>query len=471
MTTTTPWLERDEWSNGRIRAQHVNLNLYAQLIGFVVSGLIVIPLNIAKWDRINSAAQQAVDSRFRQFDGHLMLAFLLLMVALQIPLVIRAWFRWRKARTLRLTLEPYPGRIGGRVAGRLDLPDPLPTGITAVVEINCIRDTRGRSASQRVLWRRSADTRILAGPTGSQIQFSVAIDADQPESSLRHVEESRNLKVANDWVVRVQIPDRGFDDSFRIPVFRIGADGPQANEEEAQPQTPQPPRQAALDALPAHIVKVTASRDGFTIDYPPGRERFFGRLLLAFGLGADLFALFMLVNLYEHLSGGSTSHLGLMIDFALFLGMTFFGNAMLLGGLYFLRNRLEVRLEGDTLTITRHFFHKRFTKTVHGNEIHGFEKRISTQTDQGAHSEIEYAIRLNTRDGRSLTVGDGIAGDRNADLLIDFLSSRLPHQPSDGRRFVEEAPPWLKPFLASTFLIGALLFVGTIVAFVADRRG
>jgi len=131
--------------------------------------------------------------------------------------------------------------------------------------------------------------------------------------------------------------------------------------------------------------------------------------------------------------------------------------------------RRAVVLAGDTLTIIRHFFRKRFAHQVNRKEVHGIEKRISTQTDQGAHSEIEYAIRLNTRDGRSLNVGDGITGDSNVDLIIDFLVSRLSNEPADGRRFDEPPPPWVKPFVLGLASIGVPLFIGAILALIADR--
>ena len=98
--------------------------------------------------------QRVLQEGFHHFDGYLLLLFLLLLVVIQLPLVLKAWFKWQKNRQLRLTLEPYPGRIGGQVAGRISLPYRLPAGSQASVDLNCIRDTRGQSSAQQVLWRR-----------------------------------------------------------------------------------------------------------------------------------------------------------------------------------------------------------------------------------------------------------------------------------------------------------------------------
>jgi hypothetical protein len=104
---------------------------------------------------------------------------------------------------------------------------------------------------------------------------------------------------------------------------------------------------------------------------------------------------------------------------------TLFGALILLWGLYLLGNSLRVTAGRQGLTTVRKLYGLRFMRHVAVDDIVAIGKSVGMQSRQGNRAQLYYRIQARTRDGRRITLADGLTGASGVDALIERLRGVL----------------------------------------------
>lgn len=318
----------------------------------------------------------------------------------------RAIVQWRRFGKVTLSMDPFPGSLGGDVGGYIEVPVRFNARHRYQVSLSCVhvrisRNSKGgNSRHESVVWRDRGEPMLEAAGRGTYLHFRFAVPEDLPAS------ESASSRY-HIWVAHVtcELPGADLDRSFEIPVFKLERAARTAHRTEYTPE------RTAPEPLPPDIVEVKQSGDNLSLYYPLSRNRSLGISLLIFG------AIF----------GGSTAFLGSQFTtltagggiWALFAGSTvgfmvlIFGlvsGLLILAGLYELGNSLTVEISGNDLRTVRRVFGAGLSRYTPVDDIKQLESKITSQSGQGAKASVRYTLWARTKDGRRINIGDGIRG-------------------------------------------------------------
>ena len=149
--------------------------------------LIALVWNAAIWFAIiktgnNILAAFAANPVFYFFISFPSISLWLIFQAIKQTL---AWYKFGKTP---LTLNPFPGQIGGRCAGQLDLPVPAKTSGHAILSLSCIRRYHQRNNNGKSSWHTQSlwQDKITLKPENYgqriRINFTFNPPADLPET-------------------------------------------------------------------------------------------------------------------------------------------------------------------------------------------------------------------------------------------------------------------------------------------------
>ncbi len=461
------WPVNQDWQKGQSRPEHVNLRFYSALAALLIFLGVLIALNLANQNEVESVLYRFWASEFSRFDPLLMLPGMLLLGLLGVPGVAREFVRWRRQRELVLTLDPVPAAPGGELGGSLTIPLNLPADTPVQVTVNCMRRviTKGKNASTRdnLLWQTQALTRKLRSIKGTRVEFNASLSDQQPETGFK---EGRQDVW---WAVHVEVPDTGFDAVFPVPVSvkarKLRSDY-RFNEQEKQQAV------AAAQQPARSWQQADSDPNRILIDFPAGRSNKMASVLMLIGLVFSGVVAFMGYNVWQELHAERISYFALMVQGMILLGFSLFGPALLLGGVYIWLNRLQLDAGTDTLKTTRSFLLFSRQRTLPVDQIEGLAERVIGRMGQGVESELEYSIDAYLKDGRRVRLGDGIQGQREAELLLSRLRGltgvEYRPDPAEYKLHRRMPPGWVK-WLPGVFkLVSMLIFGLTIAAFMAD---
>lgn len=461
MPNESPWTAVRRWNNGRI-ASDVWQPLILALVVFVLGNVVVVAAMAAAWPEIERAYRQLSEQGFSGFSPPLLILLLLPLSGLLLRRLVQSWRQWRRYGRCFLTLDPYPGAIGGQLGGQLTLPVRYRPDLAAGVEINCVEvgsthnyGLRVNTRRDAVKWRGQAAVQVSSAADGAQVRFVVDIPDRLPASSL----DRRGPHVY--WVARIQLAGEGYDQSFEIPVFTRPGDarsGLSVRGVDARPTD----RSAVV---PADTARVSEHAGGLRIEYPSGRNPRVGQVLSTFGMVAVAGAAGLGYGVFTTLVAGRYSPFAALLDFVLASGLLGLGLALMLVGIFLITNRLRIELDDDGLRIERRVFGRTWLRQVPRARIRGFVKEIGAQSGQGAQASIDYRIRVLVDDGAGYVIGDGICGQEHADRLLALFRQHVPvpealESPLHGHQI----PAWARYALMGIKLYGAVIVAATAVA-------
>lgn len=461
-----PWVGVDRWRNGEISTSLAGPLLV--MLGFSVLLLVVsVPVMLSEWSTLVRQYRAWTVMDPSSFDPQLLLVVLPLIWLLTLKPLYRYWRRWQRFRGVSVTLDPYPGSVGGQVGGYVSVPLPWQADMPVDVRLNCARVSisgrgKNRSRFDKVHWRKRA--RAHATPSGrgeTRIQFLVDVEDGLPSSD---VEQKGSYTY---WAIRVRLPGSDFDQSFEIPVFDTGV----ARDSGLRlPSGDAGSGFRSVRDIPGTVADVRENGRGFVIDLPPGRNGGLGTILTSVGFLLGMVAGFMWFQASQELTAEHRSYFALLVTTVIATGFSLFSVPLILGGLFVRTNRLTLMLEDDRLMIDRKAFGRHFKRSIGTADVHRLYKKVTAQSGQGAMANVHYAIKLETRAGRKISIADGIPGQENADALLDFLVDRIELQPekADSPASAMPVPGWLPYALLVGKALSILLVIATLAAFVAD---
>ncbi len=408
------WRGKAEWRDNHIRSN-------ARTAQWVAWGFALL------WNAISAPVAFVLPDELAKGNHAVLVAALFPLVgAGLLVFAIRATLQWRRFGPTLLSLDPFPGAIGGDVGGAVEVRIPYNPSHRFEATLTCTHVYTTRSGNKTrtnhdVLWQDTQQAATETGMRGMRVRFHFQVPDELPQSE----ERSRNY---HEWSVqlRAELPGVDFDRRFDIPVFATGERRTSSAAVRREPA-------AEISAPPESTVRVRETGGGLELHYPLFRNAKVGVGVLIIGM---LFAGFPAAfHFIDGLDGPPT------IMLALF-GLV--GIALALAGLYSLGNSLSVSVSPRGLTTVRRVFGLPFTRHTALSEIVSLDKRIGVQTSSGTRQRAYYSVHARTREGRKLALGDSLPSASAADRIIALISHAA------GLREGEATTGDVQPQLASS---------------------
>lgn len=392
-----PWLVNDDWQSPQMKSGSKSTMYTAW--GFTVFwNLISAPLPFLIYEEVTSK------NNLPALLGLLfpVIGFFLVIWA------IRRTLEWKRFGPAPVTLDPFPGSIGGHVGGTIDLNLPFDSGYHFSLTLTSLRSYisgsgKNRSRKEDPRWQDTQVAHAASAAHGSRLSFRFDVPADLAESDADRSTGSYNLWRLN---LKADIPGIDIDRDYDIPVYQTAQESVQLSNfsiERARQE------QRKIDAVEIEkLFIIEQGINGKTLFFPMGRN-------LAAGLGALMF-------------GSVFSGIGWFLFFReghYFMGGIFglVGVLILISAFYFVLNSLEVIKEGSEIRTIRRFFGIPIkTRQMRIADFSRFSKRATSKTQSGSKHVVKYAVSLVDRNDQRMVVAEGFTGVSQADAAAEFIA-------------------------------------------------
>lgn len=312
----------------------------------------------------------------------------------------REFLDWRRFGRLKLTLDPYPGAIGGEIGGWLYVPvrpnklGPLKASIVCSRKTTALSGNKG-SSSETTLWDQAATTRVEMSAHGSRISFLTQTRARLPDAEPG--------SGSHHWRLHLNATHSRLNCRFDLPVFANG--GRRTSRLPIEP--------AALlvkpEQFPTEIVQVQRQAAGLELYYPSSRGGSFATPFMLIGL------VFAAIGAGLGFAAGATASAVMFTPLGLLLFLI---------GLNQKLSTLRILIGPDTvscLSSTGPFQRRKSAPTVRLGKPW---KVISMHSRDQTGTTAYYRIQASTAK-QTLTLGDSIPGESLTNGLLKLIEDEL----------------------------------------------
>ncbi|MGI9200056.1 MAG: DUF3592 domain-containing protein [Woeseiaceae bacterium] len=394
-----PWLVNDDWQTATIRSSS-KAAMYGAWIFAALWNLISAPLPFVLYEEVT------------QKENYLALIGLLFpLVGLGLVVwAVRRTREWTAFGPAPVTLDPFPGSIGGHVGGSIDLNLPFAARNEFTVTLTNLHSYvsgsgKNRSRREKAEWQKKLIAHAETGAKGTRLTFRFDVPAGKQESDTEK-DDSYYLWRLN---LHAELAGTDIDRDYEIPVYatatrsRFLSSIAVNRSEELQ--------KAADERSVRDVVNLEVTGQGKRMFFPIGRH--LGSALGGFLVGAIFAAAgwFLIVEEGQKIFGGVFGGIGSLIALAC---------------LYMMCNSLEVLYTNrEVRTVRRLLGIPIGRKRMHSNSFERFEKDSSLKTQSGNKHVIYYTVAAVDRQGNKLTLGEGFKGDNEANAAIELFSQEF----------------------------------------------
>ncbi len=405
-----PWLLNDDWQTREIRSGSRTAMWGAWIFAIF-------------WNAISSIVPFIIYEEAIEKGNYLVL------VALLFPLVgigllawaIRRTLEWRRFGPAPVSLDPFPGSIGGHVGGTIDLDlpfDPQNEFRLTLTSINSRMsgsgDDRGRRESAK--WQDAILAHAQPGGKGTRLAFRFDVPDGLPPSDAEQ-DDDYNLWRLN---LAADLPGTDLDRDYEIPVYATAEEsrslGGYAVERARAVQN-------TIDMQSARqLVNLSHEAAGKRLMYPMGR-------VLAGPLGGFLVgAIFAGAGWYLVAREGQAIFGSIFGGIGALLALVFF---------YMLCNSLEVRQTPSGIRTVRRLLGIPIRTTdLRRSDIVNLRKKSTMQSQSGGKHTLYYTVCAVDRSGKEHVIGDGFKGASQADAAMNLIAGEF------GIGLDEPEPSW-----------------------------
>jgi hypothetical protein len=394
-----PWLARPEWADNRILSD-ARLGVY--LLWFFT----------IFWNALSIPATLVVADAWRQ-EGALALLLLLF------PLVGIGLFYWTVKKTLEwrrfgytpLTMDPFPGAIGGDVGGEIELNLPYVSGLVCEVSLSSLYSYvsgsgKNSSRSEEVKWQDSGYAQVEPAGRGMRLRFRFSV----PEGLSPSEEETGNYYL---WRLNIKAEQPGvdLDRTYTIPVYATAERSRFQNLDSGKEAPHGMPELKAETLLPLR-------RNGLLQElyYPILRQPVLSIVYLVFGA---VFAIAGVILWGKAQQEGQ----GLYFLGGLF---TFLGSMVVLAGFYTAFNSLTIAWDGRQVVTIRRLLGitVRWKRALY-HELREIElKQGAATTQNGKTHKIDYHVIAQTSKGK-IVLAENLDSHSKAKLVTEFFRKQF----------------------------------------------
>ncbi len=412
--TDSPWLLDDDWHTATIRSSS-KASMYGIWAFAALWNLISAPLPFVMYDEVVN-------------KGNYLALVALLFTAVGIGLLtwaIRRTLEWRRFGASPVTLDPFPGSIGGHVGGTIDLAIPNDPSIEYQLSLTNIKSYisgsgKNRSRNEKAEWQDMVVAH--AESTGRSTRLTFRFDV--PEG-LRESDADRD-DTYYIWRLNLsaELDGTDLDRSYDIPVYATATQSRSlsklAVERGHEKQT------AKADAAVRKIIKLIHDAGGRSMKYPAGRN--FLASLPGFIVGSVFAAIgwFVAVDADRVFFGSVFGGIGALVA---------------VGTLYSMLNSLEVLRDSNGIKTVRRILGIPVKRSSMGShEFVMFKKNSRFQTQGAGKHVMHYSIYAIGRHGDKVIVGEGFKGDSQAEAAIRLIGDVLGLRSAPDPRSIRKSP-------------------------------
>ena len=387
-----PWLGHKDWASATIRSD-AKATFYMAWVFTLF------------WNLISSPVLFAIPDELDKGNHAILLAALFPAVGLGLLLwAIKVTRRWRAIGATPLTLDPYPGSIGGQVGGSIETNLHYSGGQKFPVTLSCLYSYmsgsgKNRKRTENVKWSAEGFARAEPYRRGSRLQFCF----DVPEGL--HPSEHKG---ASYHLWRLNLKSEGaaidIDRNFELPVFATAEPSRHFRVDSAS----HPLAEEAVDKRIDAVMAMRQTANGLELDFPVGRNAGVNSGIAAVGL------LFF--------GGGMTAgYLGAPLPLTVIFGLI--GGGIALGGLYSLSNSLHVRVGKQGVETRRTLLGIIISKAAaSASEVRKLRIHRTGSITSGSNHKVFFAIRAHLRNGKKITLAESLIGQAAADQVAEALA-------------------------------------------------
>jgi hypothetical protein len=385
-------MENAKWADNRIACSHKRQLWFAW--GFAVF-----------WNLISTPVGFIVPADI--IKGNYLAAIGLLFPLIGIGLLVwavRLTRDWRRFGPIFLSLDPFPGAIGGQVGGTLDVPVPYAPARLFRVTLSCLYSYvsgsgKNRSTREQLVWQAEGMAAQVPWDEGVRLQFLFDVPDNLPAS------EPEKLPY-HSWRIDIKCADASltFARQFVIPVYPGDANAVGIRDKSIE--------HPAL--LSAHLDQIESVCDFAQV--PDGVELFFPvfrgwQTALAGVIVGGVFAV----------SGAAIGYDGGPIIFP--LAFCTIGGIVFLASLDSLFNSRRVRLDLQGYAARKWWLGIPVNKTeIPRAQLRRLQLKQSYSTQSGGEHVRTYKIQLELASGKSVFVADGLRGEAVAKRLLENIA-------------------------------------------------
>lgn len=399
-TAAKPWLARPEWADNRIRSG-------------ARSGMYGIWFFAVIWNAISLPCTFFVPDIWRKEGALALLILLFPMVGVGLVYwALKKTREWQRFGNTPLTLDPFPGAIGGDVGGEIELRVPYEPALACEVTLGSLYSYESGSGEdssrqERVDWQDSGYAQVERTAQGMRLRFRFAVPA-----GLRPSEEECGDDY-NFWrlSIKAALPGGDLNRSFTIPVYATGEKS-RFQQLDTGKKVPQGvPELKAESLLPLR-------RNGRVRElyYPMLRQPWLALMFIVVGI---IFAIAGVIfwGKAPH-EGGGLYFLGGMF--------TFMGSMVALGGFHAALSSLYVAWDGQQLTTVRCLLGIAIRRRrVDYQEVHGVGlKQGTTSSQHGELHRINYQVVAQTSKGE-MVLAENIDSHSKAKLVEAYFREQF----------------------------------------------
>lgn len=365
------------------------------------AGLIAIGFFAFIWNAISSTVFFAIADELEKGNYAILFALLFPIVGLVLIIYfVVLLLRWRRFGNIPLTLNPWPGAIGGHVGGEVKLPlsyasKPIISATLSCLHCRYTGTGKNRKMTESVHWQKEGIAEIAPAAHGIYARFKFEVPKDLPAS-----------EIANDnyykWTLSLTAPLPGADlnASYDIPVFATGEQSTLSTAvSHAHPELAAQNEQQLLA-----LANIQPLGDGVALDFGYFRRAGLNTVGIIFGgifAGAGLFI----------------GHDG--APFFMAAIFTFLGAVIMLGSLYALLNRYHVKV-GARGIYTERYIAGLLTKKrtiVRSNIEHLVLDKNGSAQSGSKHVEY-FVINALLKDGKKVRIAESLTGRGPAEQAL-----------------------------------------------------
>ena len=409
----SPWLLDDAWQTATIKSSS-KASMYGVWIFAAFWNLVSAPIPFLLYEEVVEK---------KNYIALVGLLFTAVGVGLLVW-AIRRTMEWKRFGPTPVTLDPFPGSIGGHVGGTIELNLPHVSSnefqLTLTIKSYISGSGKNRSRKEKAKWQDTIVAHSESTGSGTRLTFRFDVPEELNESDALREGDSYHI-----WRLDLtgELDGTDLDRSFDIPVYATATQSRQLSQlavERGREKQTVRAEKAATD----HIRFVSGAR-GRSMVYPMLRH--FWSQFAGFVVGGAFAAVgaYLILEEGQRVFGSIFGGIGALVALATVYGMF---------------KSLEVGRDASGFWTVRRWLGIPIKRRYMGkDQFERFEKKSQYQQQGGGKHVMFYNIYANGRDGSKVVVGEGFRGASQADAAMKLIGRELGLASNDRRDEARQA--------------------------------
>ncbi len=395
----SPWLANDKWQTPTIYSSSKNAMWGAWAFA-------------AFWNLISAPLPFLLYEEVTRKENYIALVGLLspLIGIGMLVWAVRRTLEWRRFGPAPVTLDPFPGSIGGHVGGTIDLNMPFDPAARFQLTLNNLHSYvsgsgKNRSRKEEAEWQDKLIAFAEPGPRGTRLLFRFDVPEGLDASDTEH-DDSYHI-----WRLDLSATLSGtdIDRSYDIPVYPTATHSRHLADRAVQKARSEQDR---LDEQTVgEILSIRNTSTGKQLVYPMGRH--IGPSLGGVIVGGIFAAAgwWLMVEEGQSIFGGIFGVVGLLVGIFC---------------LYLMLNSLNVsRQAAEIISVRRLLGIPIRRRTMRQDSFVRFRKKSTMKSQSGGKHTVYYSIYGLDSQDNEIVLGEGFRGENEARAAMRLITQEL----------------------------------------------